>query len=110
MSLAELLKADLEDLEDEQDEEQYDDENNNNLQTSFKAENYEIEDVGMAVDNTDDKMSMQLGDFSKESVRNIAKLLDSHQLKLVIEKIEKYQTEGSTKRGEIVGPVEEDAE
>lgn len=108
MSLAELLKADLEDLEDEQDEEQYDNENSD--LTDIKTEDYEIEDVGMAVDNTDDKMLIDIKPFTKESVRNIAKLLDSQQLKRVIEKIEMYQAGGSTKRGEIIGPVEEDPE
>lgn len=104
MSLAELLKADLDDLEDEQ--EDFENESQNN-DFKIKSENYEIEDVGMAVDDIDEKMSMNV---SKESVRNIAKLLDSQQLKRVIDKIEMYQSSGSTKRGEIVGPVEEDPE
>lgn len=101
MSLAELLKADLEDLEDDQEEEEFD-------VNDIKQENYEIEDVGMTVD--DDMKDIDMEKFTKESVRNIAKLLDSQQLKQVIEKIEMYQFGGGVKRGEIVGPVEQDPE
>lgn len=100
MSLAELLKADLEDLEDDQDEEKFD-------VNDIKQENYEIEDVEMSVE--DDMKDIDMEKFTKESVRNIAKLLDSEQLKQVIEKIEMYQF-GGVKRGEIIGPVEQDPE
>jgi len=101
MSLAELLKADLEDLEDEEDEEEFND-------NDIKTENYEIEDVGMSVDNQFKDIDME--SFTKESVRNVAKLLDSQSLKQVTEKIEMYQFGGVVQRGEIVGPVEQDPE
>ena len=99
MSLAELLKADLEDLDDEQEE----------LDQLIKNEmNEDIEDVGMIVEDT--KPSIQTDFFNKESVRSIAKLLDSHQLKHIIEQIEEYQKKNSANRMEIAGPVEHDPE
>lgn len=108
MSLAALLKADLEDLDDEQDEYENEDQKN---QLSFKSEAYEIEDVGMAEEEAEYKaLNDSKTQCSKESVRNIAKLLDSMQLMRIVEKIEKYQNNGSASRGEIVGPVEQDPE
>jgi len=99
MSLAELLKADLEDLDDEQEE----------LDNLIKSEmKEEIEDVGMIVEDTGP--SIQNDSFTKESVRSIAKLLDSHQLKHIIEQIEEYQKKNSANRMEIAGPVEHDPE
>ncbi len=109
MSLAALLKADLEDLDDDEQEEYENDEQNN--QVSFKDEKYEIEDVGMAEEEAEYKATIDSkAQFTKESVRNIAKLLDSQQLKEIVKKIETYQTSGSASRGEIIGPVEEDPE
>ena len=100
MSLAALLKADLEDLDDEQEEFENEDQKNQ-VSFSFKPESYEIEDVGMS-DEAEYKTSMDTKEnqFTKESVRNIAKLLDSQQLMRIVEKIEMYQNSGSANRGE----------
>ncbi len=111
MSLAELLKADLEDLE-EQDEELDSQMNNDNMNDD------EIEDVGMAEEmpeeeeiklTFDQKTSEYYRTLNKDSVRHLAKLLDSEQLKRVTDQIEIYQKEND-KRFEIVGPVEQDPE
>jgi len=111
MSLAELLKADLEDLE-EQDEELDSQMNNDNMNDD------EIEDVGMAEEmpeeeeiklTFDQKTSEYYRTLNKDSVRHLAKLLDSEQLKRVTDQIEVYQKEND-KRFEIVGPVEQDPE
>lgn len=111
MSLAELLKADLDDLE-EQDEELHSQMNNDNI------DNDEIEDVGMDEEvpeaeeiklTFDQKTSEYYRTLNKDSVRHLAKLLDSEQLKRVTDQIEVYQKEND-KRFEIVGPVEQDPE
>ena len=111
MSLAELLKADLEDLE-EQDEDLDSQMNNDNMNDD------EIEDVGMAEEvpeeeeiklTFDQKTSEYYRTLNKDSVRHLAKLLDSEQLKRVTDQIEVYQKEND-KRFEIIGPVEQDPE
>ena len=112
MSLAELLKADLEDLEEEEEDE---DENENEMKN--EENNNEDDDVNMEELHVkeeikltfDQKTSEYYKTLSKESVRHIAKLLDSEQLKRIIKQIEVYQREDS-KRYEIIGPVEQDPE
>ena len=107
MSLADLLKSDLEDL-DEQDDGMLDDQNN------IKSEaNHLIEDVGMNID--DDPHSKQLLESlnknTSKSVRSIAKLLDSEQLTSITASIEFFQHEAQKSiRTEITGPVEQDPE
>lgn len=110
MSLAELLKADLEDLEEEEDEE-LDSLMNHDDQT-------EADESKMILDEDreeekkltfDEKTSELYKTLNKESVRHIAKLLDSDQLKRITEQIEVYQKQNLT-RFEIIGPVEQDPE
>lgn len=116
MSLAELLKADLEDLEEEDDEELdelINKSNNNNSNVEMK-EGEEIMETENEIEEKkvltfDEKTSELYKTLSKDSVRHLAKLLDSEQLKRIIEKIEVYQKE-TTKRFEIIGPVEQDPE
>lgn len=107
MSLAELLKADLEDLEDEQDDFLNENDQSN---ISIKKESYEIEDVGMADDDYKDSMDTGTGQINKESVRNIAKLLDSIQLKRVVDKISIYQNHETKPKDELGGSVENNPE
>jgi len=112
MSLAELLKADLEDLEeeeDEQDENQMKNEENNDEDGNEDVDMEELhikEEIKLTFDQ---KTSEYYKTLNKDSVRHIAKLLDSEQLKRIIEQIEVYQREDS-KRFEIIGPVEQDPE
>lgn len=117
MSLAELLKADLEDLEEEDDEELdelINKSNNNNNSNVEMKEGEEIMETENEIEEKkvltfDEKTSELYKTLSKDSVRHLAKLLDSEQLKRIIEKIEVYQKE-TTKRFEIIGPVEQDPE
>ena len=77
MSLADQLKADLDDLED------IDDQNVN-----LKEDN-EIEDVAMVEElNENDKAILANYSTTSDSVRHIAKLIDSDQLKNIISKNE----------------------
>lgn len=99
MSLADVLKADLEDL----DEQQVDSIDHND----------EIEDVAMIEDVSDIKASngdTKLMNFAitNDSVRNIAKLIDSIQLKEINKKIEYYKK--YPRNNDLTGPVEEDDE
>jgi U4/U6 small nuclear ribonucleoprotein PRP31 len=97
MSLADQLKADLDDLED------IDDQNVN-----LKEEN-EIEDVMMAEElNENEKATLANYSSTNDSVRHIAKLIDSDQLKSVINKIENYRTNPRSRT--IIGHVEQDDE
>ena len=100
MSLADVLKADLDDLEDLQDE------NGNG------NEENEIEDVTMVeeVNENDPKVQAILTNYSttNESVRNIAKLIDSEQLKNAIKRIETYRS--NPRSTTIIGHVEQDDE
>ena len=114
MSLAELLKADLDDLEDEEAE----DDLNGNEKMDDPSFSNEIEDVGMEVENmgiesTDKTSEMNFKD--KDSVKSIAKLLESEKLNTVRKKIDFYKNE-EMKNGrqsslkDIIGPVEQDPE
>ena len=100
MSLADVLKADLEDLEDLDD---------NNLNAE---EDNEIEDVTMVEEVNDGDLKSQaiLTNYAatSESVRNIAKLIDSAQLKNIVNKIESYRL--NPRSTNIIGHVEEDDE
>lgn len=115
MSLAELLKADLEDG-DEQEELEYEMSNkmdrDNSLMNEYKnldlVEEMQVEEVGIS-----NHLIEQNYADNKESVKNIAKLLDSEKLNSVIEKIEFYQDQEKntvSRRKEIIGPVEQDPE
>ncbi|CAF0928488.1 unnamed protein product [Brachionus calyciflorus] len=111
MSLAELLKADLEDGDEEQDDELYESENNHEMDAT-ETNNLNPEDIKMELEAENILASLQsLG--SKDSVKTIAKLLDSERLNKVIEKIEYYQEQEkdvANRRKEITGPVEQDPE
>ena len=95
MSLAELLKADLDDLEDEEAEGDF----NENVEQKINDPSFtdEIEDVGMEVENMGienkdiDKSEFNFKD--KDSVKVIAKLLESEKLNKVIEQIDFYKKE-----------------
>jgi U4/U6 small nuclear ribonucleoprotein PRP31 len=104
MSLAELLKADLEDLEDEDEEFQ-------EKLESIKSENEKNEErMEVGVENDDFKVEELNAKINKkDSVRLIAKLLESEQLKNVIERIEFYK-QSENQKTEITGPVEQDPE
>lgn len=122
MSLADLLKADLDDLEDEEDVYHVENKPNNgndsedknvllNEYRSFQPS----EDVNTNVQEVD--MMSELDKLNstdtKDSIKLIAKLLDSNRLKSITERIQFYQAkenDASTKRAEIVGPVEQDPE
>lgn len=124
MSLAELLKADLEDGDDDQ-EDFYESQNannnnsieidkNNDLLNEYKSLD-QIEDVGMQVDELNSINTFkELSKLSeKESVKAIAKLLDSEKLNSIIKRIEFYKEQEQSikkQRKEIVGPVEQDPE
>ena len=98
MSLADQLKADLDDLED------IDDQNVN-----LKEDN-EIEDVAMVEElNENDKAILANYSTTSDSVRHIAKLIDSDQLKNIISKIENYRMNPRS-RATIIGHVEQDDE
>ena len=139
MSLAELLKADLEDLDDDENEEEEMTAAANaaaaaavatttaasgrNEDHRFKKEELlynDIEDVGMQVD--DDKAaaaavgggkasgsSQTASSADKNSVKSQAKLLDSAQLNSAIERIAFYQRDENRQRN-VGGVVEHDPE
>jgi U4/U6 small nuclear ribonucleoprotein PRP31 len=102
MSLADVLKADLDDLEDLEDD-----------QINSSNHNDEIEDVTMAEEMTENeiyKSQAILTNYAAttDSVRNIAKLIDSDQLKTITTKIENYRV--NPRNTVIIGSVEQDDE
>jgi U4/U6 small nuclear ribonucleoprotein PRP31 len=121
MSLADLLKADLEDDLDEHDEDMYNNSGNNNDQ-EYKPDIHhqhsseQIEDVGMQIEEHDPAAQRLLDSLNKNtsnSVKSIAKLLDSEKLTSITSRIEFYQKQAASKatsRTELVGPVEQDPE
>jgi U4/U6 small nuclear ribonucleoprotein PRP31 len=113
MSLADLLKSDLEDL-DEQDEDMYNASNtDSNTGQEFKPDVDQIEDVSMQIDDTQSvKLLESLNKNTKNSVRSIAKLLDSEKLTSIRTRIEYFQNEASrgATRTVLAGPVEQDPE
>jgi U4/U6 small nuclear ribonucleoprotein PRP31 len=122
MSLAELLKADLEDLEDDDEELEEDNDYKNDSKqrktTNDASASYgDIEDVGMEVENMgiDTELTNNLNGVDKDSVKVIARLLESDKLNKIISQIDFYKAE-EKKLGykstlkDIVGPVEQDKE
>ena len=117
MSLAELLKADLDDLEDEEGGEDLNEIDDQKMNDPSYTD--EIEDVGMEVENMGfENKEVDKNEFNfkdKDSVKVIAKLLESEKLNKVIEQIDFYKNE-EQKKGyqsnlkDIVGPVEQDPE
>lgn len=91
MSLADVLKADLEDLDEQEEAEFY---------------NEHVKQEPMEGVAEEEKMP-QVTD-SSQSVRQIAKLMESEKLQSIITRIEFYQS--SAPRTMIVGPVEQDPE
>lgn len=110
MSLAELLKADLEDLEDQEDEI-----HNNEIAKTDEVkqelnEPMQVEEVGSEIlSGTDKNASVLANKKARDGVKNIAKLLDSERLNSVMTRIEFYQKEERS-RDEIQGTVEQDPE
>ena len=116
MSLMELLKADLEDEEEPIEEDQP-------TTTANKKHGDDDDDESnrMSVDeekfaqlySVEDKSEVKLGLLNettvKGSIKNIAKLVDSEQMRRVVSTIEKYQSD-PTPRTTINGPVEQDPE
>lgn len=103
MSLAELLKADLEDLED-QEEDVYKNSGQSD-ENDVKPELMQVEEVGLAPTSS----TKLLDNTKKDSVKNQAKLLESDRLKTVMNQIEYYQKQGRT-RDDMQGTVEQDPE
>jgi U4/U6 small nuclear ribonucleoprotein PRP31 len=94
MSLADLLKSDLEDLEDQNEDE-------NDFNDNMDANNGEM------VMEVEEKINFS----DKDSVKTVAKLLDSEKLNDVTKKIEYYQSdEARDHLSQLVGPVEHDPE
>lgn len=125
MSLAELLKADLEDLEDQDDEAISN--NDTNASGDVKPdvdELMQVEEVGLGSSSSHRGQtgrggmggavagSSQSGankSVARESVKSIAKLLDSERLNSVMTRIEFYHKQERS-RDEIQGAVEQDPE
>jgi U4/U6 small nuclear ribonucleoprotein PRP31 len=115
MSLADLLKADLEDLDEDQDDQELEEKINelNNNQSKLVTA-----DQLMDVDNNNHQDSFKLSTLQSistsnqkdQSVKSIAKLLDSDQLNVIIEKIQFYQSKGYRNHLQINGIVEQDPE
>lgn len=101
MSLAELLKADL---EEDQEEDLYEDQNNDiDIKDEIEEDFDEEKSLQPMETEIEDKKFL-----TKESVRSIAKLLENEQLKRITDSITFYQE--SSKRDNLSGPVEQDPE
>ena len=116
MSLADLLKADMEDL-DEQDEDMYSGVSTAVDHHEFKPDvgastSAQIEDVCMQVDDpaAAQRLLDSLNKNTTGSVRSIAKLLESEKLTSITTRIAHYQALSKAARTEPVGPVEQDPE
>lgn len=108
MSLAELLKADLEE-EDEDQDELYESENNEKPSQMEVPEENGTDETKMELEDNMLANLQSLG--SNESVKTIAKLLDGEKLNNAIKNIEFYQEKDvQSHRKEIIGPVEQDPE
>ena len=122
MSLAELLKADLDDLEDT--ELNSDSMEEDKVKNPIISDNENVESIGMEVENigfennlneTDENKNSDTHLKDKDSVKVIAKLLESEKLNKVIARIDFYKHE-ELKKGnhsslkDIIGPVEHDPE
>lgn len=106
MSLADVLKADLEDLEDQ------DDELNNEINKTEEIktepdELMQVEEVGSQANR--DAANSTNNKNARESVKHIAKLLDSERLNSVMSRIEFYHKQERS-RNDIQGTVEQDPE
>lgn len=125
MSLAELLKADLDDLEDEQEEKELDEKiNATNRKVRIENANngMEIDESHSEVVKKSEPMDVQASNAAssssllpqakseRESVKHIAKLLDSEKLNKIIEKIQYYQQLKSKDTRQIEGVMEQDPE
>jgi U4/U6 small nuclear ribonucleoprotein PRP31 len=122
MSLADLLKDDFDDdAEDEELDELYQNKISSNENQLKNETTKEISDAEMVDYSDTQNFTNSLSDdanksianavFSKLSVRSVAKLIDSDNLKSIIERIEFYQSEeGKKSRSQIIGPVEQDPE
>ena len=96
MSLAELLKADL---EEDQEEDLYEE-----LENDVDIKDEEAEELTTLMETEVEEKKLS----TKESVRSIAKLLENEQLKRVTDSINFYQE--VSKRDGLSGPVEQDPE
>jgi U4/U6 small nuclear ribonucleoprotein PRP31 len=105
MSLADVLKADLED-DDDLDNQQLD------YADDKRDDNNAIEDVTMVAFDHQEQEQQEHKWNATESVRMIAKLMDSKHLHEIIEKILDYQRNPRSKSDDLVsvGQVEQDPE
>lgn len=110
MSLAELLKADLEDLEDQDEDMLNKDDDESKYSSNGGGTNRQSDDL-MQVEEVGPSQSGNNNNNAnkRDSVKAIAKLLDSEKLKSVMNRIAIYQ-EQERQRVEIKGTVEQDPE